>query len=175
MSVYFPEATPALATTKVKVTASVADPAAPKLATEINAVTSKDVTLTVRAWDPQVTANSGNAPTRLGTKTQMPQEGLSQYAGIEVRYPVDPQADDTDPDNLGMAAFPRGVVKDVVVRKGPDAVDEVFAIGDRAETWRVRCGRPSPPQKSGDDEFAEWEVVQMLYPIKEEGVGVVVA
>lgn len=174
VEVFYPEATPALGTTKVKITDSVADPDAPQLATEINAATSYDATLTFRDWNPTIETGSGTAPPRLGTKTQMPQEGLSTYQPIEVRYPYDPQGDDTDPDNQAKAALVDGAVKDIVVRKGPDAETVDFAVGDRVETWRVRCGRQNKT-KSGDDEFAEHEIVQMLYPMEPEGEGVVVA
>ena len=175
MSVFYPEATPTLATTKVKVTAAIADPAAPKLATEINAVSSVDVSLTFRDWNPTMTPESGTAPPRLGTREQMPQEGRTQYEAIEVRYPYDPQADDTDPNNAAKAFMTAGTQRDVVVRKGLD-IETDFVVGDRTETWSVRCGKQIPT-RSGDaqDSFGEFEIVQMLYPLKAEGEGVVVA
>lgn len=175
MSVFYPEATPTLAATKIKVTADIADPAAPKLATEINAATSVDVSLTFRDWNPTMTPESGTAPPRLGTREQMPQEGRTQYSPIEVRYPYDPQADDTDPNNSAKAFMAAGSVRDVVVRKGPD-IEVPFAVADRTETWAVRCGK-QVKTRSGDaqDSFGEFEIVQMLYPLRGEGEGVVVA
>lgn len=174
MTVYYPEATPVQGNVKVVSTASVADPAAPKLATEINAATSEDVSLTFRDWNPVVNANSGTAPRRLGTKNQMPQEGLAQYQAIEIRYPYAPQEDDTHADNAAKAAHAEGAFRDFVVRKGLDAETDPMVVGDRTETWQVRCGRQTFT-RSGDDEFAEFEVVQMVYPVKPEGHGVVVA
>lgn len=173
MSVFYTEATPSLGNTKVKLVLSIASMTAPKLATEINAATSFDVTLTFRDWDPQVNTNSGQAPARLGTTTQMPQEGLSQYQGIEVRYPYDPQEDDTDPNNDAKALLTRGTVLYAVVRKGPDAEDP-FAVGDRVEVWKIRAGRQNRG-KSGTDEFAEFEIMQMVFPMREEENEAVVA
>ena len=48
MSIYEPEATPSLGATKVAVCTAIADPAAPKLATEINAASSVEGTLVFR-------------------------------------------------------------------------------------------------------------------------------
>lgn len=174
MTIYYPEETPALGTTKIAVTDAILSPTAPKLATEINAATSFEATLTFHTWDPQVTVNSGNTPPRVGTKNQFPQEGLASYQPIEVTYPYDPQADDTDPNNDAKASMVQGTIKAVVVRKGPDAEDEPFAVGDRTETWSVRAGRQTRATL-GEGEFAVHVIRQMLYPIKEEGYGVVVA
>lgn len=174
MSVYEVEETPTLGFVKVKVLTAVANPEAVSLATEVNAVSSKDVTLTFRDWNPTVNVNSGTAPKKLGTRNQYPQEGLAQYQPIEVRYPYDPQADDTDPNNQGKATMTPGTIREVLVRRGLDALDVDFAVDDKYELWSVRCGRQTRT-KSGDDEFASEEIVQMLYPIKEEAYGAIVA
>lgn len=174
MSVYYPEATPSLGTTKVKILTALADPAAPSLATEVNAATSYDATLTFRDWNPQMSPNSGQAPPRLGTKAQMPVEGRTQYQGIEVRYPYDPQADDTDPDNEAKAALVSGTVVTILERRGPDAELDDFAVADRTVAWKVRCGRQNKT-RSGDDDFAEHEIVQTVYPLEPEVEGVIVA
>lgn len=174
MTVYYPEATPVQGNTKVVATTAVANPAAPKLAIEINAASSVDLSLTLRDWNPVVNTNSGTAPPRLGTKNQMPQEGRAQYQGIEIRYPYNPQEGDTHADNAAKALLVEGALIDFVVRKGLDAETEPFAVGDRTETWEVRAGRQNMT-RSGDDEFAEYEIVQMVYPVRPEGHGVVAA
>ncbi|MDN4174735.1 hypothetical protein QWY28_17370 [Nocardioides sp. SOB77] len=173
-TIYEPDEVGVLGGTKIKVCAAIVDPAAPKLATEVNALTSHDVSLTFLQWNPTVTENTGTSPKAVGQKRQYPRPGQAQYAPIEVRYRCDPQADDDDPNNKAKAMLTEGTKQDVLVRKGPDAEDVPFAIGDRTETWRVLCGRQSVVP-SGDDDFAVWVVVQMLYPIREEGHGVIVA
>lgn len=173
MTVYYPEATPVQGNRKVVAATTVANAAAPSLASEINAATSVDLSLTIRDWNPQVTVNSGQAPPRLGTKQQMPQEGRAQYAAIEIRYPYDPQADDTDPNNEAKALLAEGTELAFITFDGVDAEGTV-AVGDQSVTWEVRCGRQTRT-RSGDDEFAEFEISQMLYPVRPETDGVVAA
>lgn len=174
MSIFMPEETPALGTTKIIVTDGIDDAAEPSLATELNAVTSFEATLTFHTWDPQVNVNSGNTPPRVGTKNQFPQEGLANYQPIEITYPYDPQEDNADPNNEAKGSMVQGAIKDVFVRYGPDAEDVALAVGDRGETWAVRCGRQTKA-RLGEGEFAVHVVRQMLYPLREEGEGVVVA
>lgn len=171
--VYEPEATPSLGATKVKLVTALANPAAPSLATEINAASSVDVSLTFYDWNPTINVNSGNAPKRLGTRNQMPQEGLAQYQLIEVSYPYNPQADDTDPDNAAKAALTEGTILYAVVRKGPDA-ETAFAADDQVEVWKVRCGKQRRG-RSGEDEFSEFVLMQNLAPLVEEENDAVVA
>lgn len=166
MSVYYTEATPSLGNTKVKLVTAIANLAAPDLSSEIDAVTSYDVSLTFREWNPQMNTNTGSAPRRVGTTTQMPVEGLTNYDGIEVRYPYAPQEDDAHVDNEAKSMLTRGTVIFAVVRKGPPAED-AFAAGDRVEIWKVRCGRQNFG-RSGDDEFAEFEIIQQVFPLQEE-------
>lgn len=174
VDIFYPDETPALGTTNIVVTAGILDPSAPSLATEVEAATSHEVTLTFHTWDPQVNVNTGNSPARVGTKNQFPQEGLAAYQGIEVTYPYDPQADDEDPDNAAKADLVQGARKDVLVRKGKDTETEPLVVGDRTETWAVRCGRQTLTTL-GEGEFAVHVVRQMLYPTKSEGYGVMVA
>lgn len=174
MTVFYPEATPSLGTTKVKILTSISNEAAASLATDVNAATAYDASLTFRDWDTPINNPSGSAPPRLATKTQMPQEGRTQYQPIPVAYPYDPQGGDTAPDNKAKAVLAEGAIVFVLVRKGPDAEDEPFAVGDRYELWQVRCGRQNKG-RSGTDEFSEHEIQQMLYPIKPEVEGVIAA
>ena len=62
---------------------------------------------------------------------------------------------------------------EIVVRQGPDATEEPFAVDDFSVVWKVRCGRQTR-QPSGDDEFAEFDVMQKLYPMTEEVYGQIV-
>lgn len=174
MSIYTPEATPSLAASKVAIATAVANMAAPALATEINAATSVEGTMVFRDWSPDVNVNSGTAPRRLGTKNQFPQEGLAQYQPIEVRYPHNPQGDDTHVDNKMRAALVQGLTRFVIVREGPDALTAAFAATQKSIVWKVRCGRQTRT-RSGDDEFAEFEIVQMLFPFIAEVYGAIAA
>ena len=173
MSIYEPEATPSLGATKVAVCTAVADPEAPKLATEIHAASSVEGTLVFRDFNPAVDTNSGNAPRRVGTKNQFPEEGLANYQALEVHYPHNPQGDDSDVDNKMRACLTPGTIREIVVRQGPDATEVPFAVDDFSVVWKVRCGRQTRTV-SGDDEFAEFDGVQKLYPMTEEVYGQIV-
>lgn len=173
MTVFFPEATPVLGNLKIVVTDAVADAAAPKVVTEIGASGSVDISCFITAWNPEVTTNTGTAPSRLCTTLDLPQEGKTSLSAITLNYVYDPQGADADADNALKALLSQGAEFDVVVRKGlPFATD--FESGQRTELWRVRAGRQNFMQ-SGDDEFAQFEVQQMLIPIALPVYGVAAA
>lgn len=174
MSVIYPEATPAQGNTKVKVVTTIANTASPSLASEINAVTSLDISCFLRDWNPEMTSNSGTAPPRLCTKVQMPQEGRTQFSAIEIRYVYDPQGDDSTDDNKAKALLDEGTTFYAVVRKGLDAETVAFAATQKVEVWQFIAGRQNKV-RSGDDEFSEFEISQMLYPRSEPVDGVVAA
>lgn len=173
MSVFEPEAVESQGHTKVAILPSVAAAAAASLATEVGAATTVDVTLTFYDWNPTRTPNTGTSPRRLGTRDQFPREGSMQYQPIPVAYPYDPQVDDTDPNNKAKATLTEGTIKFALVRKGVDA-DTAFALADRYELWKVRCGA-QVEGRTGEDEFSEYQITQNLYPLQKVGYGVIAA
>lgn len=174
MTVYFPEATPAEGAVGVKAIAAVADATAAKLATEVNAATTVDLTCFLRAWNPDLTVNTGTAPPRLCRAAEFPREGRTQYPAIELRYVYDPQGDDMDPDNKAKATLTQGTVTELMIRKGPDADEDAYAVGQKYELWKGRVGKQRRVTSS-DDEFAEFEIAQNFYPVAEPIYGVIVA
>lgn len=169
----YPEATPVQGNTKVRVVTTIVNEAAPDLSSEIDAVTSLDISNFLRDWNPDLTANTGQAPPRLGSPVQLPREGNTNFAPIELRYVYDPQAASTTSDNKAKALLVEGTELYAVVRKGIDA-DTPFAAGDHVEVWRFRCGRQRPG-RSGEDEFSEFEMVQNVLPQAVPTDGVVAA
>jgi hypothetical protein len=174
MTVIYPEATPAQGNTKVAAVATVASPAAPDLSSELGAAGTLDLSCFLRDWNPELTTNSGTAPPRLCTTAQLPQEGRTQFNAIEIRYVYDPQGDNTVDENKAKALLVQGFEFYAVVRKGLNARDDAFTAGERVEVWRMRAGRQNYV-RSGDDEFSEYEISQMLYPLAEPVEGVIVA
>lgn len=172
MAVIYPEATPVQGNTSIVAVASIADLEAPDLATEINAAGSVDISCFVRDWNPELTNNQGNAPSRLCTTVQLPVEGNTQFSPIEIRYVYDPQAADTTDDNKAKALLTRGTELYFVVRKGLDAQNTAFAADQHVEVWKVRCGRQNKV-RSGEDEFSEYEISQQVFPLIEPVDGVV--
>ncbi len=171
MSVAFPEATPVLGNVKVVIVDTVANLAAPKLATEIGATGSLDASCYVRAFNPEVTTNSGSSPDRLCTTITLPQEGRTSISPVSLAYIYDPQGDTTDLENKLRTKLTRGSLFYAIVRKGKP-FESPLVVGDHVEVWRIRCGKRNDVQ-SGDDEFAEFEVQQMLFPTADKTDGIV--
>lgn len=173
--IYEPIATKVQGSDKIVFCTDLATPASPSLATEINAATSVEATLAMYGtWRPPVNVETGSAPVRVGTSTQLPQEGNAQLQVIPVAYPHDPAADDTDPNNKLRALLAEGVEVYAVVRKGVDK-DTDWAASDRVEVWHVRCGYQDTDSMTGDDSFAEYQVAQNLIPLATKVAGTVAA
>lgn len=165
--VYFPEAVKVQGNDKIVIMTAVADPAAPSLATEIKGASSVEVSKAMYGqWSAPVTVNTGNAPARLATKSQLPQEGNAQRGVIPVAYPVDPSKARTDPNNKVWAMLAQGTVVDVFVRRGSD-VDVDFAAADIGLTYHCIAGFQPEPAPTGTDDFSEYQVAQNLIPLGE--------
>lgn len=173
MTVLFPEATPVLGNQKVLVVDTVALLTAPDLSTEIGAGTTLDISCFIRDWNPDVQANPGQAPPRMCTTLQLPQEGRTQMQAIELRYVYDPQAATSTDDNKARLKLLQGLEFFAVVRKGLPYTT-AMAIADYTETVKFRCGRQNYIQGDGD-EFREYEIRQFLYPLADFTHGQVVA
>lgn len=174
MTVIYPEATPVQGNTSIQLMTDVTVLASASLAAEVNDATSLNVSCFVRDWNPEMTSNSGNAPARLCSTVQLPVEGNTQFAPIEVRYVYDPQAADSTDDNKAKAFLVRGTEFYALVRKGFDAQATAYAVGQRYELWKFRAGRQNKV-RSGTDEFSEYEISQQWFPLTEPTDGVIVA
>ena len=170
----YPEATPVQGNTSIVLLTAVAVPSAVKLATEINAPTSLNTSCFLRDWSPEMTNNTGNAPGRVCTTVQLPVEGNTQFTPFEQRYVYDPQGDPASDDNKAKAFLTRGIEFYALVRMGLDAQEVAFAAGQRYELWKFRAGRQNRV-KSGTDEFAEYEIKQLWFPLIEPVEGVIAA
>ena len=175
MPIFEPVATKTQGNDKLVFVTTLANPAAPSIATEINAASSVEGTLAMYgSWRPTTNVNTGQAPPRIGTTVQLPQEGNAQLQAIPVTYPHDPSKPDTDPNNKLKALLTEGTELYVVVRKGVDK-DTAWAAGDTVDVWHVRCGYQDDDAATGTDEFSEYEVAQNLVPIASKVRGTVAA
>lgn len=170
----YPEATPVQGNTSLVLLASVADLDSVSVADEVKDPTSLNFSCFVRDWNPEMTSNTGNAPSRLCSTVQLPVEGNTQFAPIEARYVYDPQGAPDAPENKGKTFLARGTEFYALVRKGFDAQTEDFASGQRYELWRFRAGRQNKV-RSGTDEFSEYEISQQWFPLTEPVDGVLTA
>jgi hypothetical protein len=168
-----PDATPVQGNIRAQLVLDITSLVAPSLATEINDASSLDVTYFLRDFNPQIQRNNGNAPARLGTTIQLPVEGNTQLNALEVRYIYDPQGAPSADENKLLAALPRGTEFYLVVRKGLDG-DTAWAASQYVEVWRFRAGQINK-DRSGQDEFSEFEVSQQWFPLAEPTEGQVAA
>lgn len=173
MTVLYPESTPTLGNLKVLVVDDIASAAAPGLSSEIGDAGTLDISCFIRDWNPSFESNSGTAPRRACTTTVLPIEGTTNFQAISLAYVYDPQAATSTDDNKARLKLAQGSEFFIVARKGLPYTD-AMAAGDYTEVIKVRCGRQNYV-RSGDDEFAEFEIQQMLYPVTDITHGQVVA
>lgn len=162
MTVVFPEATKVQGNTSVTVVQTIADMAAPKLATEINAATSVNVSCFLYSGGVGTsTTNKGEAPRRLCTTETFQQFGNTTYEVTDLMYVYDPQGDDADEANEAKAALTEGSDVYLVIRKGLDAQSTAYATTQQVDVWHVRLG-PQNRSQTGDDDFSEFAITQSV-------------
>lgn len=167
MTVIFPEATKSLGNTMLVAVTTIANTAAPSLATEINAGTSVIGSCYLYA-DMSATGetNKGTAPTRACEKTEREEFGRTKYAITDIQYVYDPQAADTTDENLWKAALAPDTELYLVERVGLDARLTALAAGQKVNIHHVRVG-PQNRTKTGDGEFDEFSITQAISYIED--------
>ena len=174
MAIYEPTAVKVQGNTRVVFCTTVANPASPSLASEINATSSVEGTMALYgSFNPTANVNTGNAPARLGTTVQLPVEGNAQLQPIEAMYPYDPSLPDSDANNKLKALLLQGTTIYAVARRGVPK-DTALAVGDQVTTYKVSCGYQNLGQ-TGDDEFAEYQVQQNLFQLTDPVEGTLAA
>lgn len=162
MTVIFPEATQQLGNTSVTVVQTVANMAAPDLSTEINAVSSVNVSCFLYSGGVGTSnTNKGSAPRRVCTKAELQQFGITNYEVTDLSYVYDPQAADSTDDNKAKAALTEGSEVYLIVRKGLDAETVAYAAGQYVDVWHVELG-PQNRTQTGDGEFDEFSITQSV-------------
>lgn len=169
MTVIYPEGTPTLGNVKVKAVVSVADMAAPKLATEINAATSVDLScfLQKEGWAPAASTAKGTRKDRLCSKTSAEQFNRTTYTIGALRYVHDPTANDAAAGNEARELLQEGLKIYLIERQGLDAEDVAFAVADRVRTHYVELG---PQIESMDpDDNGEFFIMQDVVYVTSQG------
>lgn len=177
MTIYYPEGTPTLGNIKVVAAVAVADETAPKLATEVKAASSVELSMALypAGWNPGATVNKGTKPPRLGSTTQQEQFNRTTYTLASLQYVYDPQADDTDPNNAAKAMLTEGSEVYILEGRGISAEEGDFAVGTRTRSHHVRLG-PQIPQGDTTDENGEFYMLQDITYVGSGPIdGVVVA
>ena len=170
MTLVYPEGTPTLGNTSVKGVLTIASLAAPSLATEINAVSSLDLSahLYPEGWTPSGTTARGTARARLASKTVVEVFNRTTYTLGDLQYVYDPQAADSDPGNEAKELLAEGTQLYLVERIGLDAEDDAWAATQHVLIHHVEVG---PQIRSGDrtDENGEFFITQPIRYVRGTG------
>lgn len=178
MSITIPEGTPTLANTKIVAVLSVADTAAPKKATEIDAVTSLDFTcyLFADGWTPTASTAKGQSRRRLCSPRSAERLNTTTFSIGALQYSHNPKTADGSVGNEARELLTEGTKIYLVEGQGIDGQTGEFTAGDRVRTHYVELG---PQIDSGDqtDENGEFFIMQELVYVTADGpvVGTVAA
>lgn len=166
MSVIFPEATQVYGNTSVVVVQTMANPAAPSLATDINHATSVNVSCYLYSGGVGTsTTNKGEAPKRLCTTSVLQNFGTTTYEVTDLQYTYDPQEALSTENNEARNALTEGSEVYLVIRRGLSAQDTAYAAAQKVDVWHVRLG-PQNKTQTGDGEFDEYSITQSVVAIE---------
>lgn len=162
MVVIMPEGVPVLGNTSVRWVATIADAAAPKLATELNAASpaSLDIScyLLADAWEPAQDVSKGSAPRRLCERSQFERFTTTTVQLGDLRYVISPQAAAASDGKKAYEVLTEGLSGYFVERLGLDAKTSAWAVGQFVNVIPVTLG---PRLIVGDtDENGDYTVMQ---------------
>lgn len=149
-----PASAPSLGADRVMAVVTVASMTAPKIATEVDAATSVDISCALMSdgWNPNTTQSKTTRKRRLCSKvdTETLQPALCTIDTI-MYTTGDPQSPDTNISTM----FVEGALVYLVERLGPDS-GAAYAVGQKVITHYVRLGKPYRVRDLGADngEFA---------------------
>lgn len=178
MSIAIPEGTPTLANTKLKAILSIANQAAPKKATEIDAVTSLDFTVYAFAdgWAPTGSQAKGTARRRMASARSVERLNTVTYSLAALQYSHDPKTADSAPGNEARELLKAGLKIFFGEGQGIDGEEGEFEVGDQMRSHYVELGEQI---WSGDqtDENGEFFIMQELVYVTTRGpvIGTVAA
>lgn len=172
----YPEGTPTLGNTKVIACAAVTNKAAPSLATEINAVTSVDMSgyFIAGGWNPDATTAKGTKLARLFSKTTQERFNKTSWVISDLMYTHDPQAAIGAAGNEAKNLLVPGAHIIFLERRGLDAQTVAMATTQKTRAFILELG---PQIDSGDltDENGEYYIKQAAILIGEAPIAGVVA
>lgn len=142
MTVVYPEGTPTLGNTSITAVLAVADEDSPKLATEINAATSVNIScyLYDDGWTPGGTQTKQTKKRRLCSKRDVEQLFTATYTIGALRYTHDPQAADAGAGNEARELMQAGTKLYLIERQGLDAREDALAVGQHTLSHYVELG-----------------------------------
>lgn len=170
MTLSIPDGVPTLGAIKVQGILTIASQAAPSLATEVNAASSKDLSAVLypEGWTPTGDTAMGTAHARLGSKVEKQQFNRTTYSMGQLQYAYDPQGATSAPINVARTLLTQGLSIHLLERRGPDATSVAWASGDKVRDHYVVLG---PQIEMGDpsDENAEFYIMQAVRYVNASG------
>lgn len=164
MTAVYPAGTKVQGNIKLQAVVAIADTSAPDLSSEINAVTSLDISCYVTAdgWQPGGEENIGAAPRRLCSTVERDQLGNVKYTLQPLVYAVDPKgAVGSDGRKAYETLVPRTTIW-IVERLGYHATDVDWAADQWVNLWPVTLGIRQPITGDVTSEFSEFTCRQAL-------------
>lgn len=151
MTVVFPEGVRSRGNESVIFVATLATPTAPKL-TELNAVTSVNVSCWLSGFVPQGTQESAQ-DVRLCSEQIFEDPGDVAVAIDNIEYVYYPQATAPDANNKAYEILKKDVTGYLVDRRGLNARTSALAIGQLVDVYPIRLGEqfrmPLDPGQQG--------------------------
>ena len=141
---------------------TIADPNAPKLATEVNAASALDISCMVGAagWKPSLNQSKGNAPRRACSKAERQVLGFAMYELQDLLYSTNPQSATGGDGVKAQEKLVPGTTINIVERLGVD-ISTDLAVGQWVNIWPVTLGEQVEDYDLAD-EFGEYLVRQTL-------------
>lgn len=166
MTAVFPEATQVYGNTSVLVIPTMADPSAPDLSTDIgNAGTVNVSCYLYSGGEGTSTTAKGEAPRRLCTTSVLQNFGSTTYEVTDLQYTYDPQEALSTENNDARNALVEGTEVYLLIRRGLNAQDTAYAVGQYVDVWHVRLG-PQNKTQTGTDQFDEYSITQSVVAIE---------
>lgn len=159
----FPAGVQVRKTVRLTFVTAIADPTAPKLATEINAVSSQDITcyVTPEGWKPALTQNKGNAPRRVCSGADRQNLGSVMWELPDLIYANNPQGAPASVGQLATEKLVPGTTGFIVERLGLNIDSTDYAVGQFVNVWPVTLGAQTD-EYDITDEFGEYTTRQAL-------------
>lgn len=175
--IIFPIGTKQRGNQSVLVLQTVAVPTAVKLATEIGATDTLNLTMLLykgAGFNPAGETATGEAPLRLGESKAREEAGDTTFSIPEIQYTHDPQGDDTVPANIARATLLENDVLYFLERLGPSAETVEYAATQRYRLHHARLG-PQIWGRTGDTPQDEFCINQRLFYVTPPVDGVIAA
>jgi hypothetical protein len=157
-------------TVRLAFVTTIADLDAPKIATEINAASSQDISCytTPEGWKPSLTQNKGTAPRRVCSGVDRQVLGSSMYELPDLLYANNPQGEAASVGVLATEKLVPGTSGYIIERLGLNIDTVDYAVGQFVNVWPVTLG-DQVDEYDITDEFGEYLIRQ---PLVVSGTGV---